>query len=218
MATIHAVVQGKGVGKTIIAALLVQYLQDECEQNTLCLDTDTLNGSLSAFAALEAKQVEIDDLAAYCRTIPQETAHVVIDTSTAGYPVTQTKCRTRSTPCWPRRPRPAAQGNQRKNGQFMIMADFMASASARARTSKSFAPWPPHWKSTAKRLADSMIMPLRVARLKFVWISLRIASKAFTAAWKHGLKTMRNRAACWTACPKTSNAISTLKGSAEIAS
>lgn len=85
MATIHTIVQGKGVGKTIIAGLLVQYLRDERGQTVLCLDTDTLNASLSNFTALQAKQVEIADLTAHCHTIPQEIAHVAIDTSTAGY-------------------------------------------------------------------------------------------------------------------------------------
>jgi len=85
MSTIHTIIQSKSVGKTIAAMMLAHYLRDERGQSVLCLDTDSMNGSLSGFAALQAVKVDMPALADYCRAIPQETAHVVIDTSTSGF-------------------------------------------------------------------------------------------------------------------------------------
>ena len=47
MSTIHTVIQSKSVGKTIAAMMLAHYLRDERGKTVLCLDTDTLNSSLS---------------------------------------------------------------------------------------------------------------------------------------------------------------------------
>ena len=85
MATIHIVVQSKSVGKTIVASLLTQCLRDECGKSVLCLDTDEICFSLSNYQALQAVQVPVKGLPAYCRTLPQDSAHVVIDTSTASF-------------------------------------------------------------------------------------------------------------------------------------
>lgn len=85
MSRIHTVIQSKSVGKTIAAMTLAHYLRDERGKAVLCLDTDTLNDSLASFAALQAVKVEIPALADYCRTIPQEIEHVVIDTSISGF-------------------------------------------------------------------------------------------------------------------------------------
>lgn len=85
MATIHTIIQSKSVGKTIAAMMLAHYLRDERGQSVLCLDTDTMNSSLSGFVALQAVKVDIPALADHCRTIPQEIAHIVIDTSTSGF-------------------------------------------------------------------------------------------------------------------------------------
>lgn len=85
MATIHTIIQSKSVGKTIAAMMLAHYLRDERGQSVFCLDTDTMNSSLSGFAALQAVKVAIPALADHCRTIPQGIAHVVIDTSTSGF-------------------------------------------------------------------------------------------------------------------------------------
>lgn len=50
---VHFVMQGKGgVGKTTIASLLSQYLKDQDPQ-TLCIDADPVNASLSDFKALD---------------------------------------------------------------------------------------------------------------------------------------------------------------------
>ena len=85
MSTIHTVIQSKSVGKTIAAMTLAHYLRDERGKTVFCLDTDTLNDSLASFAALHAVKVEIPALADYCRTIPPEIEHVVIDTSISGF-------------------------------------------------------------------------------------------------------------------------------------
>ena len=85
MSTIHTIIQSKSVGKTFAAMTLAHYLRAERRQNVLCLDTDAVNASLSSFAALQAVKVDIHALADHCRAIPQETAHVVIDTSTSGF-------------------------------------------------------------------------------------------------------------------------------------
>ena len=85
MSTIHTVIQSKSVGKTIAAMTLAHYLRDERKKTVLCLDTDTMNDSLSSFAALQAVKVEVPALTDYCQTIPQEIAHVVMDTSISGF-------------------------------------------------------------------------------------------------------------------------------------
>ena len=85
MATIHTIIQSKSVGKTFVSMMLSHYLRDERGQPILCLDTDTINDSLSGFPALKAVKVAIPSLADHCRAIPQEIAHVVIDTSTSGF-------------------------------------------------------------------------------------------------------------------------------------
>ena len=85
MATVHTVIQSKSVGKTLAAMMLAHYLREEREKAVLCLDTDTINASISGFTALQAVKVEIADLPDQCRAIQQEIAHVVIDTSTSGF-------------------------------------------------------------------------------------------------------------------------------------
>jgi len=61
---------------------LAQYLNEERGEKTLCADLDVLFGSLKSFAALEAPQVKVEDIPAYCRAIPPDTAHVIMDVST----------------------------------------------------------------------------------------------------------------------------------------
>lgn len=85
MSTIHTVIQSKSVGKTIAAMTLAHYLRDERGKTVLCLDTDMIHDSLASFAALQAVKVEIPALADYCRTIPPEIGHVVMDTSISGF-------------------------------------------------------------------------------------------------------------------------------------
>ena len=85
MATIHTILQSKSIGKTLVASILVQYLREARKQKVLCVDTDSLCGSLSRFIALEAEQRNIEELAAFLSEIPQDIEQVVIDTSTAGF-------------------------------------------------------------------------------------------------------------------------------------
>ena len=81
MATIHVFIQSKTTGKSLFAAFLTQYLREERGQNTLCVDTDSLFGSLSSFSDLKADRVEVQHVPAYCRKIPPDATHVVIDVS-----------------------------------------------------------------------------------------------------------------------------------------
>jgi len=81
MATIHIFIQSKTTGKSLFAAFLAQYLGEERGEKTQCADLDILFGSLKGFAALKATQVEVKDVPAYCRAIPQDTAHVIMDVS-----------------------------------------------------------------------------------------------------------------------------------------
>ena len=56
---VHCVLAGKGgIGKTLVASLLAQYLR-EVDRPLVCLDTDPVNRSLVGFAALDAKPIEL---------------------------------------------------------------------------------------------------------------------------------------------------------------
>ncbi len=56
---VHCVLAGKGgIGKTLVASLLAQYLRD-VDRALVCLDTDPVNRSLVGFSALEAKPIEL---------------------------------------------------------------------------------------------------------------------------------------------------------------
>lgn len=62
--TVHIVLQGKGgVGKSLVASFLVQYLQqkhrlDECGP-VLCIDTDPVNRTLSRYQDFAAIQIDL---------------------------------------------------------------------------------------------------------------------------------------------------------------
>lgn len=59
MPNVHMTLQGKGgIGKSMIAAFLGQYLLDH-DRPLLALDTDPVNATLSAFKALNARNVEL---------------------------------------------------------------------------------------------------------------------------------------------------------------
>lgn len=59
MATIHAMLQGKGgVGKSTCSVTLAQYLGEKAEAPR-CLDTDPVNATFAGFAALNVERVEI---------------------------------------------------------------------------------------------------------------------------------------------------------------
>ena len=57
--SVHFVLQGKGgVGKTLIASYIAQYLMDEGRLEA-CFDTDPVNGSLQSVSALKAQPVKL---------------------------------------------------------------------------------------------------------------------------------------------------------------
>jgi len=59
MAKIHIVLQGKGgVGKSVIAALLAQYLQSKGKK-PICIDTDPVNATFHGYKGLGAKHLQI---------------------------------------------------------------------------------------------------------------------------------------------------------------
>jgi hypothetical protein len=56
---VHLVLQGKGgIGKTLVASLIAQFLREH-DRTPVCFDTDPVNASLAAFAALEAQPVDL---------------------------------------------------------------------------------------------------------------------------------------------------------------
>ncbi len=61
MANIHFILQGKGgVGKSLIAALLMQYKQENGTK-TIAVDTDPVNASLAAYSAFPTRRIELLD-------------------------------------------------------------------------------------------------------------------------------------------------------------
>lgn len=61
MASMHMVLQGKGgVGKTVAAALLAQYMMLK-GRRPLCIDTDPVNASFHGYKALKAQRLPIMD-------------------------------------------------------------------------------------------------------------------------------------------------------------
>lgn len=61
MSNVHFVLQGKGgVGKSVVSALLAQYLSGK-GVDVLCIDTDPTNATLEGFASLNAKRIELMD-------------------------------------------------------------------------------------------------------------------------------------------------------------
>ncbi|GAB7078932.1 nucleotide-binding protein [Megalodesulfovibrio paquesii] len=59
MPTTHFILQGKGgVGKSLVASLLAQYLRHK-EQAVRCFDTDPINATLAGYADLHVDPIEI---------------------------------------------------------------------------------------------------------------------------------------------------------------
>ncbi len=59
MAKIHMMLQEKGgVGKSVIAAALAQYMKSK-DQNPLCIDTDPVNATFHGYKALDVKRIHI---------------------------------------------------------------------------------------------------------------------------------------------------------------
>ena len=60
MSTVHLILQGKGgVGKSFIAALLAQYLQEKGVA-VRCFDADPVNSTLASFPALKHDETRSD--------------------------------------------------------------------------------------------------------------------------------------------------------------
>jgi len=59
MARVHLVLQNKGgVGKSLVAALLSQYLQDR-KTPLICIDTDSENATLASYRALPSRKIPL---------------------------------------------------------------------------------------------------------------------------------------------------------------
>ena len=99
MSTVHLTLQGKGgVGKSVIATLLAQYLRDKGIA-AKCFDADPLNQTLAGFAALGVTKVDLmettekgrrinprrfDDLVEQIAFQPGE-SHVIVDTGSSSF-------------------------------------------------------------------------------------------------------------------------------------
>lgn len=60
MSAIHLVLQGKGgVGKSLVAALLAQYLSTDKTAPLLCADTDPVNDTFARYGAFGTKRIQI---------------------------------------------------------------------------------------------------------------------------------------------------------------
>lgn len=60
MSAIHIILQGKGgVGKSLVAALLAQYLEGKNEMGLFLADTDPVNDTFARYSAFDAERVEI---------------------------------------------------------------------------------------------------------------------------------------------------------------
>jgi DNA polymerase III delta prime subunit len=89
----HFILQGKGgVGKSLVASLLAQYLVDQSRLEA-CFDTDPVNGSLQAIPALKAQPIALlaDDtlnvqaVDRLVEAIVQAKAEVVVDNGAASF-------------------------------------------------------------------------------------------------------------------------------------
>jgi hypothetical protein len=95
MAMIHIILQGKGgVGKSLIASLLAQYLQAK-DLTVYCFDTDPVNATLAGYEALDAVALDImsgddidprrfDQLMDAIIELPAD-AHVVVDNGASSF-------------------------------------------------------------------------------------------------------------------------------------
>lgn len=90
---VHFVIQGKGgIGKSLVASLLTQYLQ-ETGYEPMCFDTDPVNRSLAGFAALHAEPINLLEedginvvvVDAMIERVLQPASEVVIDNGAASF-------------------------------------------------------------------------------------------------------------------------------------
>jgi hypothetical protein len=99
MSTIHLILQGKGgVGKSVVATLLAQYLQDKGIAAS-CFDADPLNQTLAGFSGLNVTKVDLiemtekgrrinprrfDDLVEQVSQRPAD-EHTIVDTGSSAF-------------------------------------------------------------------------------------------------------------------------------------
>ena len=90
---LHFVLQGKGgVGKTVIALLLSQCIQEKGEP-VICVDTDPVNASLTSLSAMNAerisiftgKKVDVRSLDLFTEKLLTENAHFVVDNGASSF-------------------------------------------------------------------------------------------------------------------------------------
>ncbi|WP_033480350.1 ArsA-related P-loop ATPase, partial [Xanthomonas phaseoli] len=61
MKKVHITLQGKGgVGKSLVASLIAQYLR-QSDKDPVCVDTDPVNATFSAYEAFNARRLELMD-------------------------------------------------------------------------------------------------------------------------------------------------------------
>lgn len=62
MSKIHMVLQGKGgVGKSMVASIIAQYLREQQDELPLCIDTDPVNATFTGYESLGVKRLDIMD-------------------------------------------------------------------------------------------------------------------------------------------------------------
>jgi MinD-like ATPase involved in chromosome partitioning or flagellar assembly len=99
MSTVHLILQGKGgVGKSFIAALLAQFLQEKGVP-VRCFDADPVNSTLASFPALQTTKLDLiessdkgrrinprrfDDLVDHIAGQHAD-AHVIVDTGSSAF-------------------------------------------------------------------------------------------------------------------------------------
>jgi hypothetical protein len=90
---LHFVLQGKGgVGKTVVALLLSQCIQEKGEP-VICVDTDPVNASLTSLSAVNAerisiftgKKVDVRSLDLFTEKLLTEDAHFVVDNGASSF-------------------------------------------------------------------------------------------------------------------------------------
>lgn len=97
MKTIHFIMQGKGgVGKTLCASLLAQYLKEQ-GYSVLCFDSDPINGSFSHYKDLNVQTLTIFekdstvvnsgqfDILIECIKNAPEHSHIVVDSGASTF-------------------------------------------------------------------------------------------------------------------------------------
>ena len=90
---LHFVLQGKGgVGKTIVALLLSQFIEEK-DEPVICVDTDPVNASLSSLSSMNpervsifaGKKVDTRALDLFTEKLLTEDAHFVVDNGASSF-------------------------------------------------------------------------------------------------------------------------------------